>query len=90
MLDGDWSSDVCSSDLDLSAELRVSEKEVYGHLEHIQKSVQRKEFNLVVSPAICQKCGFVFRKRDRLTKPGKCPVCRGEKIQEPLFSIERK
>jgi hypothetical protein len=36
---------------------------------------------------IQNKCGFIFRKRDRLKKPGRCPVCHGEHIQDPLFSI---
>ncbi len=71
----------------ISAEVKVSEKEVYGHLEHIQKTVNKKEHNFMVTPAECRKCGFVFRKRDRLKKPGKCPVCNSELIQEPLFSI---
>jgi predicted Zn-ribbon and HTH transcriptional regulator len=72
---------------DLSGEVRISEKEVYGHLEHIQKTLNKKDVSLVVYPSKCRKCGFVFRKRERLKKPGKCPVCHGESIQEPLFSI---
>ena len=75
---------------EISAEVRVSEKEVYEHLEHIQKTAHKKSRDLIVMPAECRKCGFVFKKRDRLKKPGKCPVCRGELIQEPLFSIKKK
>lgn len=73
---------------EISAEVKASEKEVYSHLEHIQKTVNKKEHNFMVTPAECRKCGFVFRKRDRLKKPGKCPVCNSELIQEPLFSIK--
>ncbi|MBA3060962.1 MAG: transcriptional regulator, partial [Nitrospirae bacterium] len=40
-------------------------------------------------PAECAKCSFVFRKRERLKKPGKCPICRSEFIQEPLFLIKK-
>lgn len=75
---------------DLSAEISVSEREIYGHLEHIQKTVSKSRHNFSIVPAACKKCGFVFRKRDRLTKPGKCPVCRSESIQEPLFSIKSR
>ncbi len=71
----------------ISAGVRASEKEVYGHLEHIQRTINKREHNLIVTPAECKKCGFVFRKRERLKKPGKCPVCHSELIQEPLFSI---
>ncbi len=70
---------------EISAEVGIPEKEVYGHLEHIQTG--RGELRLVVTPAACRKCGFVFTKRERLKKPGKCPVCRSELIREPLFSI---
>jgi len=72
---------------DISADIRISEKEVYEHLEHIRRTVNKAEYRFSVQAAECKKCGFIFRKRDKLTKPGKCPVCRGESIQEPLFSI---
>lgn len=71
---------------DLSAAVSASEKEVYDHLAHIQK---KKDLRLRTIPAECRKCGFVFKKRERLTKPGRCPVCRGEVIQEPLFSLHQ-
>ena len=73
---------------DLSSEIGIPEKEVYSHLEHIRKTMSATRRHLAVTPAECKKCGFVFSKRERLTKPGKCPVCRGESIHEPLFSIE--
>jgi hypothetical protein len=41
----------------------------------------------MVIPAACKKCNFVFRKRDRLKKPGRCPLCHGESIDDPLFHI---
>ena len=74
---------------DLSGQVGISMREVFDHLEHIQKSVSRGDYHLVITPAECKKCGFVFRKRERLKKPGKCPVCRGESIQEPLFSLRK-
>jgi predicted Zn-ribbon and HTH transcriptional regulator len=72
---------------DISAEVHITEKEVYEHLEHIRKSANKKDLTLSIDPAECLKCGFVFRKREKLKKPGRCPVCRGEQIQDPLFSI---
>ena len=73
--------------IDISAEVRIPEKEVYGHLEHIQKSLSKTGRHLHIKPAECLKCGFVFSKRDRLKTPGRCPVCHEEHIQESLFSI---
>jgi transcriptional regulator len=75
---------------EISSTIGVSEKEVYDHLEHIQRSLHKGKHNLEVTHPVCRKCGFVFRKRDRLKKPGKCPVCRGESIEEPLFSIRKQ
>ncbi|MEJ2684110.1 MAG: hypothetical protein P8Z71_06920 [Candidatus Sulfobium sp.] len=72
---------------EISGQVRLSEKEVYGHLQHIQKTLNKGDCRLDVTPAECIKCGFVFRKRERLKKPGRCPVCRGELIREPLFAI---
>ncbi|MEW5747034.1 MAG: ArsR family transcriptional regulator [Nitrospirota bacterium] len=75
---------------EISADVGIPEKAVYDHLTHIEKSALQKHRQLVVVPAACKKCGFVFRKRERLTKPGRCPVCKGQSIEEPLFSIEEK
>ncbi len=72
---------------ELSASVRISEKEVYEHIEHIQKTVRKDENRLTVIPAECLKCGFVFKKREKIKKPGKCPVCNGEQIQGPFFTI---
>lgn len=74
---------------EVSSEVGISEKEVYSHLEHIRKTMSATGRHLAVTPAECRKCGFVFSKRERLKKPGKCPVCRGESIHEPLFSISQ-
>ena len=72
----------------ISGEVKISEKEVYGHLEHIQQTLDKKGQSLIIIPSECRKCGFSFSKRERLKKPGKCPVCHSEMIQEPLFFIE--
>ncbi|MDH4161276.1 MAG: transcriptional regulator [Nitrospirota bacterium] len=76
------------SSMDISGLVGIPEKEVAGHLEHIRVSLHRSGKAFIVQPAECVKCGFVFEKRDRLTRPGKCPVCRSESIHAPLFSIE--
>jgi len=73
---------------EISAEISIRQKEVYDHLEHIQRSVVKNGIELIVNPASCKKCGFTFKKRERLSKPGKCPICRGEAIEEPSFSID--
>ncbi len=71
----------------ISAELRIPEREIYDHLEHIRKTMHSGIYRLTVQPAFCEKCGFTFRKRERLKRPGKCPICRSESITEPLFTV---
>ena len=72
---------------DISTLAHLPEKEVYSHLEHIRRSLHAFGTVLKVTPAECRSCGFVFAKRDRMTSPGKCPVCRSEAIFDPLFSL---
>ncbi len=73
---------------DVSAAVGIPEKDVTGHLEHIRKTIAQSGRRLVIMPAECKKCGFVFSKREKLKRPGKCPLCKGESISEPHFVIE--
>jgi len=68
----------------ISERVGIGEKEVLGHLEHINLALHG---TLVREPALCLCCGFSFRKRERLKGPGRCPVCRSEHIAEPRFSL---
>lgn len=71
--------------LELSKALSVMEKEVFSHLEHIARS---KGKTFIIEPAVCKRCGFVFKRRERFTIPGRCPLCKGESIERPRFGIE--
>jgi len=71
---------------ELSKVLKVSEKEVTGHLGHVAKSVKLPR-RLLIEPSRCQQCGFVFRNRTRFSSPSRCPECRHEGITRPEFSI---
>lgn len=74
--------------LEISSAVRRPEKEIADHLEHLRKSLHSEGLRLVQVPAECRGCGFVFRKRERLTAPGRCPVCKGESISDPSFRVE--
>lgn len=74
--------------LDISHAVGVMEKDVYRHLEHIEKSVAGQGRKLTHTPSTCLACGFVFARRQRLTRPGRCPQCRRSRIDYPLFRIE--
>lgn len=70
---------------ELSSLAGISEKEVLEHLAHIKTALHGK---LVVTPPRCLGCGFSFQKRERLKKPGRCPVCRSERVADPAFKVE--
>jgi predicted Zn-ribbon and HTH transcriptional regulator len=63
------------------------EREVAEHLAHLERSLRHSDEELLVEPAQCLSCGFVFEERRRKSKPGSCPGCRNPRITRPLFSI---
>jgi transcriptional regulator len=76
------------SALDISHAVGAAEKDVYRHLVHIEKTVAAQGRRLARSSVSCRACGFIFRRRQRLTRPGHCPRCRSSRIDYPLFWIE--
>ncbi len=74
--------------LELSSLAGYGEKAVLEALDHLRRSLRRTPRPLRVHAARCLACGYVFAKRDRLEKPGKCPVCRSTRIESPRFSLE--
>jgi predicted Zn-ribbon and HTH transcriptional regulator len=71
---------------EISAAVGIPEKEVGAHLEHLRQSL-RGSGRLRVHPAACKSCGFLFSKRERLNRPGRCPACRSQSIAVPRFII---
>lgn len=76
--------------LELSARVGVGEKEIAGHLAHLARSVRSSGERLRVEPARCLACGFLFRKRDRLSKPSSCPLCKGQRLEPPRFALDAR
>jgi len=76
--------------MDLSREVGIREKEVHEHLPHIARSVAPQGKSLVVTSPRCLKCGFVFERRKRFTRPGRCPKCRETYIQGPSYAIHSR
>jgi predicted Zn-ribbon and HTH transcriptional regulator/GNAT superfamily N-acetyltransferase len=74
--------------LDLSRALRIPEKDVYHHLEHVEKSAAASGRRFIIEPAMCMGCGFSFRGRRRVHKPGKCPECSATRISPHRFRVD--
>jgi predicted Zn-ribbon and HTH transcriptional regulator len=64
----------------------VSLQEAEDDLQHLRRTLKKSAYRVQVHPAACRKCAFVF-SGEKLTKPGKCPRCRGTWIEEPLVEI---
>ena len=75
---------------ELSARAGIPERDVVGHLEHLERTAKAHGDIFLVEPARCEECGFVFKKRDRLGRPGKCPVCRNAHIVPPRFEMRAR
>lgn len=77
------------SSLELSQLLSLPEKEILDHLAHIARAPGRGfQFRLI--PSACKHCGFIFKKRERLTIPSRCPRCQHESISRPRFALIKK
>ena len=72
----------------LARELGVDRRDMENDLQHLIRSAKAAGHRVIVEPARCKSCGFVFTE-EKLSKPGKCPECRGSRIFEPLIRIEK-
>ncbi len=72
---------------DISKSVSITEKDVYFHLEFIEKTVRHQRKTLKTISYYCLHCGFEFENRKTFKKPGKCPGCRHPRIQPELFHI---
>jgi len=71
----------------LARELGLGRGDVEDDLRHALRSARAAGHHVVVIPAQCRTCGFTFGE-EKLTKPGKCPACRGTRLFEPQISIQ--
>jgi predicted Zn-ribbon and HTH transcriptional regulator len=72
---------------ELSAVAGIPERDVAGHLGHLERTAKARGEAFIVEPASCIPCGFVFKKRERLQRPSRCPRCRSEHIAAPRFEL---
>jgi transcriptional regulator len=71
----------------VARDLQLRRGEIEAELRHMIRSARAAGHRIVVEPARCKACGFTFGE-EKLTKPGKCPACRGTWLFEPLLRIE--
>ena len=71
----------------IARELGVRRADVEDDLRHVIRSARAAGHRVVIEPAKCRACGFTFGD-DRLSKPGKCPVCRAMQLYEAQIHVE--
>jgi predicted Zn-ribbon and HTH transcriptional regulator len=71
----------------LSETVGVPRSSVYGHLQHIAKSLDGTDEQFLVAPPECRNCGFSAFD-DPVNYPSRCPECRNEGIEEAVFKVE--
>jgi predicted Zn-ribbon and HTH transcriptional regulator len=70
----------------LARQLGLHRGDVEEQLRHALRSALASGHQVEVIPARCKQCGFVF-EADRLSKPGRCPSCKGSRLFEPLIRM---
>ncbi|PLX49758.1 MAG: transcriptional regulator [Desulfobulbaceae bacterium] len=73
--------------LQISQAVGVAEKDVASHLEHISRTLARTARTLSIEPPACLGCGYIFKERKRLQRPGRCPRCKGSHIRMATYRI---
>jgi predicted Zn-ribbon and HTH transcriptional regulator len=73
----------------LARELGLNRRDMEHDLRHMIRSARASGHQVIVDPARCKGCGFLFDE-DRLLKPGRCPACRESRIYEPLIRVTKR
>jgi predicted Zn-ribbon and HTH transcriptional regulator len=73
----------------LARELGLPRRDVEDDLRHMIRSARAAGHDVIIEPARCRACGFVFGE-DKLSKPSRCPNCRGTWLYEPVIRVNPK
>ena len=71
----------------LARELGLKRGDVEDDLRHAIRSARAAGHRVVILPARCRTCDFEFGE-DKLSKPGKCPACRGTRLYEAQIRVD--
>jgi transcriptional regulator len=70
----------------IARELGLKRDDVEEDLRHVIRTARAAGHRVVVEPARCRACGFLFAE-EKLGKPGKCPACRSTWLFEAQVSV---
>ena len=64
----------------------IQTSDALTHVEHIAKSLESTNEQLLVAPPECEECGFADFD-DLTNRPSRCPECKSEAVSEPAYRI---
>lgn len=70
----------------LARELGMARGDIEDDLRHAIRSARARGHDVEVIPARCKSCDFVFGV-EKLSRPSRCPACRGSRLFEPMVRI---
>jgi len=73
----------------LARELGMTRGDIEEDLRHALRSARAAGHDIEIVPARCKSCNFVFSE-DKLSKPGRCPACKGSRLFEPMIRLRRR
>ena len=72
----------------LAREMGLGRGDIDQDLRHALRTATAEGHSMEVIPARCKDCGFLFGT-ERLSKPGRCPSCKGGRLFEPLIRLSQ-
>lgn len=76
-----------ASPSELATAIDITPQAALNHVEHVSRSVDGTDEELLVAPPACRDCGFDGFD-DLLNLPSRCPECKSESVAEPTFTVE--
>jgi predicted Zn-ribbon and HTH transcriptional regulator len=70
----------------IATEFDITTAAALSHVEHLAKSLDGTDEQLLVAPPACRDCGFDGFD-DLINRPSRCPECKSESVTEPEFTI---
>ena len=70
----------------LATEFEITTAAALSHVEHIARSLEGTDEQLLAAPPECLDCGFSAFD-DLANRPSRCPECKSEDVTEPVFTV---
>ncbi len=73
----------------LAREFDLTTGAILSHVEHVSRSLEPADEEFLVAPPTCRECAFDTFD-DLLNVPSRCPDCKSEAVDEPVFTIQKR